>query len=307
MRTLFVVNPNSASGKTGHDWPSMKAVMAKTFPGHETALTSGPGDATELTRRALKKGMERIIVVGGDGTINETVNGFFENEKQLNPQAELGLITSGTGGDFRKTFKLDSDLESALEVLKRGNTRLVDVGKLTLAGFDGQPVVRYFDNITSFGMSGAIMVKVNNSTLAKRLSGTFAFYWHTLFTLIGWRNTKVHLTVDDHFDQEIMINTVHVANGEYSGAGMHFAPMAQPDDGFFDVVVLGDFKFHHLLTSSTMLYNGTHVDHPLVTLLKGRKITAQCERELYVEMDGETPGKLPITFENIPQAIMLIC
>ncbi|MCW9035808.1 MAG: diacylglycerol kinase family lipid kinase [Rhodospirillales bacterium] len=307
MRTLFVVNPNSAGGKTGHDWPSMKATMAKTFPGHETALTSGSGDATNLTRRALKAGIERIIVVGGDGTINETVNGFFEDDQPLNPDALLGIISSGTGGDFRKTFKIGNTLEEALEVLRQGRTRLIDVGRLSLTGFDGESVVRYFDNITSFGMSGEIMVKVNNATIAKRLGGTFAFYWHTLFTLMKWRNTKVHLTVDDRFDQEIMMNTIHVANGEYSGAGMHFAPMAQPDDGFFDIIVLGDFKFHHLLTSSSMLYKGTHVGHPLVTVLKGRKVTARCEREMFVEMDGETPGKLPIVFENIPKAIKFIC
>jgi len=158
-------------------------------------------------------------------------------------------------------------------------------------------------------MSGTIMVKVNRAHFTKKLGGTFAFYWATIGTLLGWQNDKIHLTVDDVFDQEVIANTIHIANGEYSGSGMHFAPMALPDDGFFDVILMGDFRFHHLLTSSTMLYAGTHVDHPLVRILKGRKITASSTegRDVFLEVDGETPGKLPATFQVIPQAIKLIC
>ena len=309
MGSLFIVNPNSASGTTGDQWPTMEKALKPTFPDHHFALTNGPGDATSLAHKALREGIQRIVVVGGDGTINETINGFFEGETLINPDAELGLISSGTGGDFRKTFGLSNTLEDAIAVLQRGRTRAVDVGRISLMGFDGKPLMRHFNNIASFGMSGTIMVKVNNARFTKRISGTLAFYWATLSTMIGWKNDKIHLTVEGGFNGEMIANTVHVANGEYSGSGMHFAPMAKPDDGIFDVVVLGDFRFHHLLTSSSMLYNGTHVDHPLVQILKGRKISARSTegRDIFLEVDGETPGKLPATFEAIPKAINLIC
>ncbi|MBT3234519.1 MAG: diacylglycerol kinase family lipid kinase [Bdellovibrionales bacterium] len=308
MRTLLLVNPNSGNRKTQKAWNSIHLALEELYPGHEVALTAKPTDATNLTRQALKSGIERIIAVGGDGTVNEVVNGFFENGQPINSEAELGIIPSGTGEDFCKTFKIERSLEGAVDVLKRAKIRKIDVGKLTLTDFSNQSIVRYFDNISSFGMSGAIMQRVNGASWIKRLGSVFTFYWYTLLTLLCWRNTKVHLTVDDHFDQEVLMNTIHIANGEYSGAGMHFAPMAQPDDGYFDLIIMGNFKFHHLITSSSMLYNGTHVDHPLVTILKGKKISVSCDhQEIFIEVDGETPGKLPAIYENIPQAIKLIC
>jgi len=128
MGSLFVVNPNSANGKTGNQWPSMEVALTEAFPDHSFALTTGPGDATDFTRNALKNGVQRIVVVGGDGTVNEAINGFFDGQELINPDAELGLISSGTGGDFRKTFKLGNSLEGAIDVLKRGNMRRIDVG-----------------------------------------------------------------------------------------------------------------------------------------------------------------------------------
>jgi diacylglycerol kinase family enzyme len=168
MKTLAVINPRSAGGRTGRDAELIARRLAEISGPLTVALTSGPLDAARITTRALLEGFERIVAVGGDGTINEVVNGFFHEGEVINPEAELSLLNMGTGGDFRKTFEMGAGLEPSLQRIAEGMARRIDVGCLSFVSPEGQSGKRYFANIASFGLSGEVVDRVNRGEACRR-------------------------------------------------------------------------------------------------------------------------------------------
>ncbi len=303
-QTLAVVNPHSANGRTGREWPRIAAALERAIGPFDHGLTEGPGHATALCREALAGGAERIISIGGDGTNNEIINGFFRDGQPLNPQARLGFIPRGTGGDLRRTLGVGLKLADCLPLLERDRTRPIDLGRCRFSGPDGQPLERLFINITSFGLGGLVDRAVNESS--KALGGKTSFLLGTLRALWRYRNRRVRLKVDAAFDRELLINNIAVANGRFHGGGMQVAPTAAPDDGLFDVVVLGDLTKPAMLRLSRHIYKGGHLAHPKVFHLQGRRVEADSDEEVLIDMDGEQPGRLPITLDILPAALKVI-
>ena len=305
-RTRAIVNPHSYGDRTGTAWPAIERKLIHAIGPVEAVFTDGPSSATRLTRQALKDGMEQIIAVGGDGTINEVVNGFIENDRPINPDAVLAVLTSGTGRDFRRTFSIPDTVDDQIERLAASEIRSIDLGKLTFIGDSGKEEVRYFGNIASFGLSGATDRSVNELTHAKRFGGKFAFQWGMLKALLTYRNQPVRIRIDDAFDQVVNVSTVAVCNGQFFGSGMHIAPNAVPDDGLFDVVMIADIGIVSLLLNVGSIYKGEHLSKPSVSVIRGRRVIAlpvEGAREVLLDVDGEAPGRLPATFEIIPTAI----
>jgi diacylglycerol kinase (ATP) len=262
MKAVAIVNPNASHGKTRAQWPPIEARLRQAFGSLETRDTTGPMTAPALVRDALRGGADLILAVGGDGTINEVVNGFFENDAPVNPDARLALFTSGTGGDFRRTFGLPVDVDAQIERLAQLNTRTIDIGKLTLTTDDGRTAVRYFDNIASFGLSGLADRSVNSLTWGKMFGGNFAFQWGTLKAMLRYRNQPVVIRVDDAEPRTFAVNTAAVCNGKYFGSGMMMGPGAEPDDGLFDVVIVADTTLGESIRDAKKLYTGRHVEQP---------------------------------------------
>ena len=309
-RTLAVVNPHSWGDRTGAIWPSVKAKLSHAVGPVESVFTDAPMAAQRLTRQALKDSMEQIVAVGGDGTINEVVNGFFEDGEPIKPDAVLAVLTSGTGADFRRTFDMPDDLDAQIERIATTEIRAIDLGKLTFINDNGEEEVRFFDNIASFGLSGATDRAVNRLTFGKKFGGQTAFYWGMLKALLGYKNQPVRIQVDDTFDEVVNVTTAAVCNGRFFGGGMHMAPNAKPNDGLLDVIIVADVGRLELLWKSPLIYKGRHLDDPKVTVLSGRKITAtpaDGAGEVLLDVDGEAPGRLPATFEIVPNAIYLRC
>lgn len=312
MTAFVVVNPRSGGGRTAGEWPAIEAALRKTYPHMSVGITKARGDATKLVRMALNEGHLEIIAVGGDGTINEAMNGFFGPEGALSPDAVFGFVTSGTGGDFRKTFDIAPGYEAAIARLKDAHPRAVDVGRVSCVSQNGEPVVRYFINIGSFGLSGVIVDSVNRARIAKWFGGTFAFGFHSLVAMFRYRDHKVRIRVDGRYDEIDSISTVAVANGKYFGGGMKVAPDAAPDDGQFDVIVIGGSPKRTAMKDMKMLYTGEHVTKPHVRVIRGQKIVAAPVAEtkgrpVLIELDGESAGQLPATFEILPRALNLRC
>ena len=304
-RTVIVVNPNSQGGKLGKRWSELAETIGRAFP-FEHVTTKGPGDATKLTRDALRSGAERIVAIGGDGTVNEVVNGFFEAGAPIAPEATFALIPFGTGGDFRRTLRIPEDTAEAARVIKANVRRKIDIGKLELTTPSGEKALRMFANIASFGVSGVVDRLVNES--GKKL-GRLAFAWATARATWSYRNQRVQMVFDGGDRVEATINTVAVANGKYFGGKMKVAPNAEVDDGMFDVIAMGDFTFGDLLTSGRRLYQGTHLTMDKVTSRRARVVEAQpVEPSAVVELDvdGECPGKLPARFELLPSALWMV-
>lgn len=308
MKTLAVINPRSGGGKTGRDVQEIARRLADVAGPLTVAITSGPMDASRLTTNALVEGYERIVAVGGDGTINEVVNGFFHEGEAISPNAEFALLNLGTGGDFRKTFGIAAGMDASLERIANGRVRDVDVGRLTFVTADGKTGSRYFANIASFGLSGDVVDRVNRSVLMKRLTGRFVYTWASLSGVMRYKAKPVRLKVDNVFDEVITISTCAVCNGQYFGGGMRIAPDASPDDGMLDVVVLGDAPLRESMKSMNDIYTGAHIGNPNVRVFRGRSIIATpveatAGAPVLIEADGEAPGKLPAMFEVLPKAI----
>jgi len=296
--TVLVVNPQSAGGKTQQRWPLLRATIQEAYGTFEERFTRASGDATRLTREALREGAYLVVAVGGDGTINEVVNGFFDGETAVSPSASFGIVPAGTGGDFIKTLGIPKETFAAAANLK-SPPRAIDVGRLHYVTDGGAPAVRHFINIASFGIGGLVDRYVNQSS--KTFGGKVSFAVATLKAGAKYKNATVRLVLDGGAAKEGKIYNVAVANGRYFGGGMKVAPDASLDDGLFDVVTMGDMGMSDLLLRGLDIYSGKHLKNPKVSLHRARRVEAQPldGAEVLLDVDGEQPGRLPATFELV--------
>jgi diacylglycerol kinase (ATP) len=312
MTAFVVVNPRSGGGRTGCEWSQIEHALSAVYPRMSIGFTQKRGHATALVRHALSEGHQEIVAIGGDGTINEAVNGLFDANGPRAPDAVFAYVTSGTGGDFRKSFGIEAGTDSAIRRLKTAAIHACDVGRVSCLTAHGEPTIRYFINIASFGMSGVIVDSVNRARIAKMFGGSFAFAFHSAAAMLRYRNTPIRILVDGKDDEIATISTVAIANGVYFGGGMRVAPDAKPDDGLFDVVVMGGSPRGQSLAKMKLLYTGAHVNEPHVHVLRGRRVVVAPVAEtrgrpVLIETDGESAGRLPATFEILPRALNLRC
>jgi YegS/Rv2252/BmrU family lipid kinase len=305
MKTFLVVNPRSAGGATGKRWAELSAKVGRALGefGHE--FTAGAMDAARIARKALQDGYECIVAVGGDGTINEVVNGFFHEGKAINPNAALGVIPRGTGGDFRRAFGWDLELDSALARLRTEKTEPFDVGLVEYINHEGKLDRRYYANIASLGVSAFVANEVNKSS--KALGGNTAFVWGTVKGMFRFDPPTVTLRADGGEPLVLPINVVAVANGRYFGSGMNVAPDALTYDGLFDVTIWSGYTLGTFLFKSKGVYSGEHVTWKGTKRLQCRSFEADSAdgREVLIEVDGEVPGRLPAKMTVLPGAIRL--
>lgn len=307
-RTTVIVNPKSQGGRLGKRWPEIAETLTRAFP-YDVFHTSGVGDATKLAREALGKGAERIVAIGGDGTINEVANGFFVDGKPIAPDACLGIVPFGTGGDFRRTLELPSEPADAAKVLVANHKKKIDIGKLELTGHDGQPMLRMFINIASFGVSGHLDRMINEG--GKKL-GRIGYFTTGVRATLSYKNQRVQLRFDGDSAGRIEVTAynVAVANGKFFGGGMKIAPDAEIDDGKFDVTVVGDLGVMQLMTGfARQVYSGAHLKTKGISVRRAKVVEAEPinpNDKVEFDVDGEHLGRLPARFEVMPQALWLI-
>ncbi len=304
MTFMAVVNPASANKTTGRAWAGISRRLREAGLEHESRLTTRPGEATELTRQALAEGYRTIVAVGGDGTVNEVVNGFFDGERWLGKGARLGILSRGTGSDLIKTLGLPKDETEAIARLKAGRTRRVDLGRVTFTDHAGQAAARYFINICGLGLDGDVVARVNRTT--KAFGGKISFLWGTLATVAGYRNKDLEIVIDDGEAIKGRMCMVAVANGQYFGGGMRIAPQASPVDGLLDVVVLGDMGRLELVANLPKVYEGTHISHPKVSVWRVRQVEIHSVAPLYFQVDGDPLGETPTRLRVLPGALQVL-
>ncbi len=304
FKTFVIVNPNSANKRTGKIWPDIKGSLTEAINDFEIAFTTGPYTAPDITRQAIKSGVDRIISVGGDGTLNEIVNGFFENDKPLNPEAVLGVVSMGTGSDFIKTLGLPKPYQDAVQVIKQAKTRTLDAGKIRFMSHAGEETTRYFINIADAGIGGETVDRVNRTT--KVFGGFVSFLWGTILTLITYKNKNITITLDNNAPYNAEINMLAIANCQFFGGGMHIAPKADPCDGTFDIVTIGKAGFIDFLRNSSKIYKGTHINDPMIGYTHARHAELTSKDRVLLDVDGEQPGMLPATFDLLPGSIKVI-
>ena len=301
---VFIVNPHAARGAVGKNWPQIRELAEKHLGGFKSFITTAPGEATQFARLAVSEGAQSVVCVGGDGTLNEVINGLISEEGHTNPEIQLGFIPNGTGCDFRRTLRIPTNPEDALKVIKEGWTRPIDLGRLHYTNHDGESRTRYFHNLTSFGLGGEVDERVNKS--GKKLGGFLSFIIATLVSLVLYEKKSIRLRVDDHFDEEVVVLNVAVANGQYHGGGMWVAPGADPSDGMFHVTIIGELSLPEVFYYLPKLYNGKILQVKRVRSLTGKKVEAFSEGRVLLDVDGEQPGCLPAMIEILPSAMRIL-
>ena len=296
-RTVFLVNPASDNGATGRRWPEIANRAAAAGVSGEALLSERPGQLTELARRAADEGGELLVVVGGDGTVNEVVNGIAGLRGP-----ELAVIPRGTGRDFVRTYGIPHKLDDALRTARDGRTREIDVGRARFRSWQGEPAEWYFANIASAGMRGAIAKRANETS--KALGGKVSYFWATFAVFAKWQTSELTVAVGAETRRARMHDVV-VANGRYFGGGMMILPDAEPDDGVFDVLLIGSLTKRDLLLTLPKTYRGKHLPHPKAELLRGPTVEIEAPEPLPIELDGEQPGTTPARFEIVPRALRL--
>ena len=304
---LVIVNPRSAGGSTEARWTNIASDLATHFGPYKVEFTRAAGDGIRLAAEGVKQGRKFIIACGGDGTINEIANGILQSGEDV----ELGVLPSGTGGDFRRTLGIPSTASEAARGLKNGETHTIDVGKVTFLDRENKEASRFFVGVSSFGLSVSIIERVKSQTALDwipldTLRGRAGFALSTLQEVLDLNYTTVRVRLDDK--EEYLLNTINfcVANARYFGGGMKIAPDAQLNDGFFDVVNIGDIKTAKILLNAYKLYGGSHLELDEVKHTHAKRLEikpAREDQEIFFETDGELPGKLPAKYEIVPAAL----
>jgi diacylglycerol kinase (ATP) len=300
-----VVNPASGAGKAGRQWAQVESWLPSAGIPYETALTTQPNEATEIARQAVRQSRSVVVAVGGDGTLNEVVNGFFHNGAPIPTTSRLAMVPLGTGGDFRRTLRIPVDPHEAIGVLKTGLVRRLDVGCVTYQKEDGTSGVRHFINIADAGLGGDVVQVVGNGT--KRF-GNLAYTIGGVRALIGFRNKPMTVDIDGVTHELPKAQQVVVANCQFFGGGMQMAPTASPTDGVFDVVLVKDAGKIETMRGMNDFRAGKHLDqsNPKIELMYGKRVSVSSPKKVRIDVDGEAVGYLPALFEIQPGSIEFI-
>jgi YegS/Rv2252/BmrU family lipid kinase len=301
---FIIVNPVSSNKNTAKEWPQFEKILLDSGYEFEVVMTERPAHAAELARQGLKAGYKTIMSVGGDGTMNEVINGFFEDGKLLDEDSRLVVFSRGTGCDFIKTLGLKKGIENLLDVLDRNEPKRIDVGLVKFVDPVGKAVTRYFLNVADIGIGAETANRVNNHS--KLLKGFLSFMLGAVSTITFYKNKDFEVVIDGETVLNARMNSVIVANGRYFGGGMKVAPEALIDDGVFDIIILGDLSKLELIKSFPLIYEGTHLSHPKVKLYRGSKVKVRSSGKGLIEVDGEIPGYDDAEFELLPKTLSIL-
>lgn len=317
---LFIINPTAARGRALREWTKVRQQLIARGIGFKEHLTSGSGEAIEVTRQALLAGESRVVAVGGDGTLNEVVNGYFDETGQaINSEAAIGLLPCGTGSDFRRTVGFNKRAV-ALAAIASDRTRLIDVLKVELQGHDGSVITRHSINIVSLGLGGEVVTLVNSwrKSWPNWISGHFRFVAAALKALNTYQNRPVQILLvgqtGDNSNQKpergndlyLFSNFLVVANGRFAGGGMKFAPHAEIDDGLLDIVLTDKVTRWDIIKELPRIRFGAYLRNPKVKLVKSREVTIKSWPALAVDIDGETAGFTPARLVVKPSVIRFL-
>ena len=296
----LIVNPTAGAGRTAKKWPYIKALLKNTGLRFEHDITEAPGHAIELAKSAVNKGYKLVVSVGGDGTINEIVNGIYATGDMKD--VELGIIGTGTGSDYIRTIGVSKYYQESCHHLMNPMKKSVDLGMVEFTE-NGQPAKRIFANFAGLGFDAEV-VKATTKKF-KNFGGKPAYLMGLLSTFTTYQNRQIQITINGQTETN-KVCTIVMSNGKYGGGSMLLAPNADPCDGLFDVIIIGDVTKPDLLRSLPRIYKGTHLTHPKVTVKRTNMITISSDDPMAIQADGDLLGEAPARFSVLPSALNIL-
>jgi YegS/Rv2252/BmrU family lipid kinase len=298
MKSLVIVNPMAAHGKTGRNWSQTQFRLQERIGPFTSIFTERPGHAEALVRQGLQEGYDHIHIMGGDGTATEAIDGFFQNGRPIRPEVLFSVWPGGTGCDFYRSLMLPE----AYRKPGSGNITAIDVGRLTFLDHQKKIRDKYFLNIASCGISGYVDQLMSQKW--KKL-GSAGFFLNTIEGLARYKNRRIHIRTDRGDLGARTVRVVAIANGRYFGGGMKIAPDAQLDDGKFQLVILGDIGLLDALVHTPHIYSGRHLEHPKAETQNITWAEISSDEEVLLDVDGEALGTLPLKVQILPASLRL--
>ncbi len=304
-KICLILNPRAGAGRAGARLDELKLAVDRAFEQWEVQTTQGPGHAVELARKAADAGFSLVAAVGGDGTAHEVVNGLMEGDFPRNPRATFSLIPFGTGSDLQKTLRIPKSLPEALWMAATGITLPTDVGRVTLDTEAG-PKSEYFINVAGFGTNGEVVRRANQ--MDKSWGGQVTFFRATVGAAFAYTPQQIEITYegpDGPGTWTGALTSCFVANAAYCGGGMWVGKGGTMQDGWFDVILLEPSPFVLQLAEVRRLYDGTVLKMRGAHGFRARSLKARClgADPVYIDLDGEAPGRLPVQFELLPSVL----
>lgn len=301
---LLIVNPNAGSGKGRKDSERIKNLLRKNQIDFSERVTNYKGHAISLTTEAIEIGFRRVIIVGGDGTLNETINGIMLNRACSPSCITIGMIPVGTGNDWGRMFGISSNYDLAVKIISDNNTLLHDVGCIKFSE-DGLSNERFFINNAGLGFQ-SIVVRKSNNQKARGKGGKLIYFYNLLSCLLSFRYLKANVLIDNEteFSQDIFSITIGI--GRYCGGGMRQTPDANPCDGLFDVTIINKIGKFEIIKNLGLLYDGDILSHPRIDGYQCRSFRVSSQSMIFLDADGETLGHTPVEFSLVERAIRII-
>jgi diacylglycerol kinase (ATP) len=302
MRARVFVNPAARKGGAARRWPEIRSRLEARLGQVDAVFSEEPGHMTALARQAADDGVHRFIAVGGDGTVNETLNGMLDGDgRLLAPDSVLCPIPAGTANELSRALGHLDAPDLAFDAVLCRSTRQLDLTVNDVQGLDGRPTRRFGYLISSFGSAATISHRTSTSRVLKRLGGRFSYFAVTLIVTLTYRHRVVRMSFDDGREEIRTVYTGLCCNTENGGGGMRLAPGARPDDGRLDYVEFGAIsRFDILRQKPSWLYQGRHVEHPQVRRVTARRLRFESDADTLVDVDGETVGRLPLDVGLVP-------
>lgn len=298
-----IINPSAGHGKAGKRWPEILAYLEAQGFVVTWRLTEGRWHAYHIAREYMEKGATLLISVGGEGVMNEILNGMLaaRNKGTLPP---LAMIPVGTGTDLSRTLRISKEYHEAVDIIKNGRVMLIDIGRIAFS-LGNRIWTRYFINASDAGLGGAVARLTN--TIPKVLGGFLTFLLSSLAALLSFKRMKLEIRVDGKFVDRGLMTIVGALNGQYFGGGMHAAPMAVVDDGVMEFMYVKDTNFFKFLAKVlARVYQGEHLAYHKVHVNRGKEMVIKGHKAFLVDVDGEVEKAKKIRVEVLPRAIGIL-
>lgn len=300
---MVIVNPNAGKGKGEKDWEKISTLLQKEKISFTVRFTEKKGHAIHFALEAIAAGFRNIITVGGDGTLNEVVNGVFSSGLSRTTDVALSMIPVGTGNDWGRMFGIPLDYEKAVKIIAENKRLVHDIGQVSY--YNGsEKKMRYFINIAGLGFESVVVRKTNIQKDHGR-GGKLIYFYNLLTSLMAYKNTRSEINIDGEISHADIFS-LNVGNGRYCGGGMRQTPRALPDDGLLDVTIIKGMGKFEIIRNLKILYNGRILQHPKIDGYKCKNVKVTSESVMYAEADGESLGQTPAEFSIIPAGITIV-